>query len=150
MRSSEKCIFWHFIQSVIPKYLPNVFIHPFLDLEDRTITHLVIGWKCLVYSIPISIIFYYILIVFFDWYVIICGYKHINEKESFTFVIINYCISSIALYFSIRLYIKVPGNNWSLCFSCWFWSVCIPFFTIQQSLIRIYILSSVYKEYHIL
>ena len=39
------------------------------------------------------------LLIFFDWYVIICWHRNINQKTCFSFLVLKYFIWSMVLYF---------------------------------------------------
>ena len=57
---------------------------------------------------------------------------HLEGVFCFSLILFNHYIWSGALYFWIRWDSKVPPNSCSFCFSFCFYSVFIPFFTINS------------------
>ena len=107
---SQIAIFLYFIYAGTYRHLVNVFIYRFLDHIKGSYNY----WLGGSFKVPHFLNFYsqallFTYLIFFDWYVIICWYWHIN-KTCFSFILLKHYIWSISFYFSVILsYLPNPS-----------------------------------------
>ena len=96
-----------------------------------TITGTVVVLRFYIFSISVSRSLYLLILLYSLTDMLLSISTDISIKRHiFLFIVLNYYIWSIVLYFSISLDCKVPENSSFFGFCYWFWLVFIPSFTI--------------------